>query len=125
MITGNYEDIIEDFSNEDLYNFTLQSQNRNNDISNFIFTYFGKDYYTDEVNKEIEALTINIDINALDSEFIGTFQGKQAAVRWNLLTAVFDYVKQFLGDEGIDSAFFYKLYKTSLKKYHLTPLKML
>jgi len=65
------------------------------------------------------ALRNNFNINSIDHYFIGSFQGKQYAVRWNILTASFDYVRQFLGDEGVDSAFFYNLYKTSLRDINL------
>ena len=125
FVVGNYEDMISNFSSEDLYSFSLRSQNRHEEIKKFLEYNFDKDYYTKEFDREILALISNFNINSIDSDFIGTFQGKQYAIRWNILTATFDYVKQFLGDEGVDSAFFYKLYKTSLKRFELNPIEIL
>lgn len=125
FVVGNYEDMISSFSSEDLYNFSLQSQNRCEEIKYFLKNNFGEDYYTKEFDKEIVALISNFNINSIDTEFIGTFQGKQYATRWNILTATFDYVNQFLGDDGVDSAFFYKLYRTSLKRFDINPIEML
>lgn len=125
LVTGNYDDIISNFTEEELYSFTLKSQNRCNEIIQFLQSSFGKDYYFNEFSREISALIKNFNVNSINYDFIGSFQGKQYAVRWNILTASFDYVKQFLGDDGIDSAFFYKLYKTSLKRYQLNPIEML
>ncbi len=125
LVTGNYEDMISSFSNEELYFFSLKSQNRVEEIKVFLSNHFGKDFYTDELNKEINFMVHNVNLDNVNSELIGNFQGKQNIDRWNLLTASFDYVKQFIGDDGVDSAFFYKLYKASLEKSNLRPLEML
>ena len=125
LVTGNYDDIASNFSNDELYNFTLASQNRCDEIKYFLQSNFGNDYYFKEFNREISALINNFNIKSIDANYISSFQGKQYAIRWNILTATFDYVKQFLRDEGVDSAFFYNLYKTSLKRYQLIPIEML
>ena len=125
LVSGNYEDMISTFSNDELYSFSLKSQNRVEEIKVFLSNHFGKDFYTDELNKEINSMVQNVNLDNLKSELIGNFQGKQIIDRWNLLTATFDYVKQFIGDDGIDGAFFYNLYKASLDKSNLRPLEML
>ena len=125
LVTGNYLDMVSYFSDEELYMFSLKSQNRVEEIKVFLSTYFGKDYYTDELNKEINSMIQNANLETIDAAFANSFQGKQIIDRWNLLTATFDYVKQFIGDDGIDSAFFYNLYKASLDKSNLRPMEML
>ena len=45
MVTGNYDDIVSNFTEEELYSFTLDSQNRCDEIILFLQSNFGKDYY--------------------------------------------------------------------------------
>jgi len=125
IVVGNYEDMISHFDDDELYSFSLRSQSRVDEIKVFLSTYFGKDYYTDELNSEIQAMVHYANLETIDAQFSSSFQGKQIIARWNLLTATYDYVKQFLGDDGVDSAFFYKLYKSSLKRCNLNPMEML
>lgn len=125
LIIGNYEDILTHFDQDEIYKFSLKSQSRTGEIFEFFDSYFKKDFYSDELKSEINALLEDADLNYIDVKFSGSFQGKQLVSRWNLLTAVFDYVKQFRLDDGVDCAFFYKLYKTVLKKYKLSAIKMI
>jgi hypothetical protein len=94
-------------------------------IKNYLNSTFGSDYYTKELISELNALLQNADMHSMGIESLQSFTGKETAIRWNLFTATFDYVRQFLEDDGVDSAFFQKLYKTTLKKYNLNPLVML
>ena len=125
LIVGNYNDIVSNFSSEDLYNLTLQSQARQNQIIMFLENNLGNDYYARELADEIAELNLHFNITSINPDFIGTFQGSQYAIRWNILTASFDYVKQFLHEDGVDSAFFYNLYKSSLKRCEINPIKMI
>ena len=125
VVTQTYDETVSNFDDDELFNFTLQSQNRYNEICEFLNSSFGSDYYTKELMKELNALLQNADMNSMGIESLHSFSGKETAIRWNLFTATFDYVRQFLEDDGVDSAFFQKLYKTTLKKYNLNPLVML
>tara|TARA_B100000315_G_scaffold136050_1_gene125341 strand:- start:235 stop:666 length:432 start_codon:yes stop_codon:yes gene_type:complete len=125
VISQTYDETTSIYDNKELFNFTLQSQNRYDEICNFLNSTFGSDYYTKELISELNALLQNADMHSMGIESLQSFTGKETAIRWNLFTATFDYVRQFLEDDGVDSAFFQKLYKTTLKKYNLNPLVML
>ena len=121
LIVGNYDDIIQDFDNDELYNFTMLSQSRFDEIISFMNLNFGEDYYLKEFKSELKTIDKHI---AIDKENIRSFQMMLEIDRINLLTATFDYVKQFIMDDGVDSAFMYKLYKECLNKRNLSPLIM-
>jgi len=125
IITQTYDETISDYDNEALFDFTLASQNRYIEICEFLSSSFGSDYYTKELLKELNALLQNADINSMGIESLQSFSGKETVIRWNIFTATLDYIQQFIGDDGVDSSFFYKLYKTAIKKYDLNPLVML
>ena len=52
LLTGNYSDVVSNFSDDELYIFSLKSQSRVEEIKVFLSNYFGNDYYTKELNKE-------------------------------------------------------------------------
>jgi hypothetical protein len=74
LVTGNYDDIASNFSNDELYNFTLDSQNRCDEIKYFLQSNFGNDYYFKEFNREISALINNFNIKSIDANYISSFQ---------------------------------------------------
>ncbi len=117
-----YEDKTTHFDNNELITFAIQSYNRNMEIRNFLTSNYKNTYYAVEVLKELSVLESNFDPNTVEP---GSLSGKEVILRWNLLTAVFDYIKQFQFDHGVDDVTFYSLYKHSLKKYDLKPLVML
>jgi len=125
IISETYKEKSASYDNDELYDFTLASQNRSGEIRDFLANTFGSDYYTKELNRELDALIENVDMHSMSPESLNGFMGKEIAFRWNIFTATLDYVIQFLGDNGVDSAFFYKLYITTLKKYGINSLVMI
>ena len=121
LVVGNYDDIIENFDDDELYDFTMESYSRFEELIGFMHLNFGEDYYIKEFRRELKTISRHI---AIDKKNIRSFQMMIEVDRINLLTATFDYVKQFIMDDGVDSAFMYKLYKECLKKKNLTPLMM-